>query len=101
MAEMGLGVIFPLLLILNLGMPPALAGLALIPTTVPMVILSPLAGRWSSASPSSPSPGSCWLSLDTIPEHDHGQASGVSATAEQGAGRSASPSSTRSSTART
>ena len=46
MAEIGLGVIFPLLLILNLTMDPALAGLALIPTTIPMVVLAPLAGRW-------------------------------------------------------
>ena len=45
MAEMGLGVIFPLVLILNLGMPPAKAGLFLIPTTIPMVILR----RWSAA----------------------------------------------------
>jgi MFS family permease len=46
MAEIGLGVIFPLLLILNLRMSPALAGLALIPTTVPMILVAPLAGRW-------------------------------------------------------
>lgn len=46
MVEMGLGVIFPLILILNLGMSPALAGLALLPTTLPMVIVAPLAGRW-------------------------------------------------------
>jgi EmrB/QacA subfamily drug resistance transporter len=46
MAEMGLGVIFPLLLILNLGMNPALAGVALAPATLPMIILAPLAGRW-------------------------------------------------------
>ena len=50
LAEMGLGVIFPLLLILNLGMDPALAGLALIPTTVPMIVISPLAGRWYDRS---------------------------------------------------
>ena len=43
---MGLGLLFPLLLILNLGMSPALAGLALIPTTVPMVMFSSVAGRW-------------------------------------------------------
>ena len=43
---MGLGVIFPLLLILNLGMSPALAGLALAPATLPMIVLAPLAGRW-------------------------------------------------------
>ncbi len=46
MAEMGLALLFPLLLILNLGMTPALAGLALIPTTVPMVLFSSAAGRW-------------------------------------------------------
>jgi MFS family permease len=46
MAEMGLGVIFPLLLILNLEMSPALAGLALAPATLPMIVLAPLAGRW-------------------------------------------------------
>jgi EmrB/QacA subfamily drug resistance transporter len=46
MAEIGLGVIFPLLLILNLTMDPALAGLALIPTTLPMIVVAPLAGRW-------------------------------------------------------
>jgi EmrB/QacA subfamily drug resistance transporter len=46
MAEMGLGLLFPLLLILNLGMSPAVAGLALIPTTVPMILLSTVAGRW-------------------------------------------------------
>ena len=46
MAEIGLGVIFPLVLILNLQMSPAIAGLALIPTTLPMIIVAPLAGRW-------------------------------------------------------
>jgi EmrB/QacA subfamily drug resistance transporter len=46
MAEMGLGLLFPLLLILNLGMNPALAGLALIPITLPMVLLSRVAGNW-------------------------------------------------------
>ena len=46
MAEMGLALLFPLLLILNLGMPPELAGLALIPTTIPMILIAPLAGRW-------------------------------------------------------
>lgn len=44
--EMGLALLFPLLLILNLTMAPGLAGLALIPTTVPMVLIAPLAGRW-------------------------------------------------------
>lgn len=50
MAEMGLGLLFPLLLILNLGMTPAVAGLALIPTTVPMILLSTVAGRWYDRS---------------------------------------------------
>ena len=49
-AEIGLGVIFPLLLILNLEMTPAEAGLALIPTTLPMIVVSPLAGRWYDRS---------------------------------------------------
>jgi EmrB/QacA subfamily drug resistance transporter len=128
MAEMGLGLIFPLLLILNLRMNPALAGLALIPTTVPMVILAPLVGRWYDRSGGRPplivgfgclalagvllalgaGTGTyLWMlpgllvygvglaivltvndpvSIDTVPERDHGQASGVSATAEQGGG---------------
>ncbi len=46
MSELGLGVLLPLLLILNLGMDPGVAGLALVPTTVPMVAVAPLAGRW-------------------------------------------------------
>ena len=120
--------IFPLLLILNLEMSPALAGLALIPTTLPMVILSPLAGRWYDRVGGRPPlvvgfgvlalsgfvlavgadsgsyldilPGLLLygiglalvltvndpVTLDTIPDRDHGQASGVSATAEQGGG---------------
>ena len=128
MAEMGLGLIFPLVLILNLPMDPALAGLALIPSTVPMVIVAPLAGRWYDRSGGRPpmvtgfgflalsgvllalgvgQNSYPWLlpgllvygiglaivltvndpvSLDSIPEADHGQASGVSATAEQGGG---------------
>src|SRR4051812_6578695 len=128
MAEMGLGLIFPLLLILNLQMNPALAGLALIPTTLPMVIVAPLVGRWYDRAGGRP-PLVCgfaclaaaggvlaiatghnnyWyllagltaygiglaivltvndpVSLDTVPSTDHGQASGVSATAEQGGG---------------
>jgi MFS family permease len=125
MAEMGLGVIFPLLLIINLGMSPALAGLALVPTTVPMVLVAPLAGRWYDRVGGRPPlvagfvvlaisgallawgvyehtflgvlPGLLVygvglslvlttndpVSLDTIPDADEGQASGVSATAEQ------------------
>lgn len=126
MAEMGLGVIFPLLLILNLGMDPVLAGLALVPATLPMIVVAPLAGRWyDSRGGRAPLvtgflllatsgvllaigagdhhvyaailPGLVVygiglaliltvndpVTLDTIPERDHGQASGVSATAEQ------------------
>jgi EmrB/QacA subfamily drug resistance transporter len=128
LAEMGLGVIFPLLLILNLGMDPALAGLALIPTTLPMIVVSPLAGRWYDRSGGRPPlvtgyalllvsglvlawgadgadyarilPGLLLygfglaliltvndpVSLDSVPDADQGQASGVSATAEQGFG---------------
>jgi EmrB/QacA subfamily drug resistance transporter len=124
-AEMGLGLLFPLLLILNLEMSPALAGLALIPATVPMVLVAPLAGRWydrvggriplsagfavllasgvvlawaAHANAYLPLlPGLLLygiglalvltvndpVSLDTIPADDNGQASGVSATAEQ------------------
>jgi EmrB/QacA subfamily drug resistance transporter len=125
MAEIGLGVIFPPLLILNLTMSPALAGLALIPTTVPMILVAPLAGRWydrvggraplvagfallaASAVLLAVTVGDNRyvellpgllvygvglalvltvndpVTLDTIPEREHGQASGVSATAEQ------------------
>jgi EmrB/QacA subfamily drug resistance transporter len=124
-AEMGLALLFPLLLILNLGMSPALAGLALIPTTLPMVVGAPLAGRWYDRSGGRPPliagftillgstlllawsvhqraylpllPGLLLygaglaliltvndpVSLDSVPEDDHGQASGVAATAEQ------------------
>ena len=125
---MGLGLILPLLLILNLRMNPAVAGVALIPTTVPMVIGAPLAGRWYDRAGGRPPlvtgfvvlaaagvllavgvwhNSYLWLlpgllvygaglaivltvndpvTLDTVPEEDAGQASGVSATAEQGGG---------------
>ena len=128
MAEMGLGLIFPLVLILNLQMDPALAGIALIPATVPMVIVAPLTGRWCDRTGGGPPlvagfaflalsgvllaigvghNSYLWLlpgllvygiglaivltvndpvSLDTVPESDDGQVSGVSATAEQGGG---------------
>ena len=125
MVEMGVGVLFPLLLILNLGMPPGVAGLALIPTTIPMIAIAPLAGRWYDRS-GGRSPllvgfavlalsgvalglgvhlRSYWaifpgflllgiglaliltvndpVTLDTLDETNHGEASGVSATAEQ------------------
>ena len=125
LAEMGLALLFPLLLILNLQLPPGLAGLALIPTTLPMIVVAPLAGRWYDRA------GGRWplvtgfaillssgvllalgvqansyywilpgllvfglglaviltvndpVTLDTVPPADSGQASGVSATAEQ------------------
>ncbi|MGE0028204.1 MAG: MFS transporter [Thermoleophilia bacterium] len=126
--EMGTGVIFPLMLILNMGMDPSVAGFALIPLTLPMVFGAPLAGRWyDRAGGRSPLvagfallalsgvvlaigaevdeyaailPGllvmGCGLALvltvndpvtiDMLPEATHAQASGVSATAEQGGG---------------
>lgn len=125
MLEMGLGIIFPLLLILNLGMDPAAAGLALLPTTLPMVIVAPLAGRWydrvggriplvtgfailalaglalylgaAAGTLLALIPGLLLygvglaivltvndpVSLDQVPGTDHGQASGISGTAEQ------------------
>jgi EmrB/QacA subfamily drug resistance transporter len=128
MAEMGLGILLPLLLILNLEMSPLLAGVALIPTTLPMVFVAPIAGRWYDRVGGRPPlatgfavlavagvalaigvggttywavlPGLLLygiglslvltvndpVSLDTIAESDQGQASGVSATAEQGGG---------------
>ena len=109
-------------------MTPALAGVALIPATIPMVVMAPLAGRWyGRAGGRSPLvvgfgilaaagvalavgvgagayqallPGLLLygvglalvlttndpVSLDMVAEVDHGQASGVSATAEQGGG---------------
>ncbi|GAA4941486.1 EmrB/QacA subfamily drug resistance transporter [Actinomycetospora succinea] len=128
MAEMGLGLILPLALVLNLEMDPALAGLALLATTVPMVAIAPLVGRWYDKAGGRPPlvvgfallavsgvllalgmpANDFWallpglvvygvglavvltvndpVGLDTVPERDHGQASGVSATAEQGGG---------------
>jgi EmrB/QacA subfamily drug resistance transporter len=53
-AEMGLGVILPLLLILNLQMSPGLAGLALLPASVPLIIIAPLVGRWYDRSGTRP-----------------------------------------------
>src|SRR5262249_6949927 len=107
---------------------PVLAGLALIPTTLPMVVVAPLAGRWYDRRGGRPPlvvgfallaasgvtmalavgtgsyvtvlPGLLIygtglalvltvndpVSLDMVPAGEHGQASGVSATAEQGGG---------------
>lgn len=128
MAEMGLGLILPLALVLNLQLDPAVAGLALLATTVPMVAVAPLVGRWYDRAGGRPPlvvgfallavagvllavgmpANTFWpllpglvvygvglavvltvndpVSLDTVAERDHGQASGVSATAEQGGG---------------
>jgi EmrB/QacA subfamily drug resistance transporter len=136
MAEMGLAFLLPLLLILNLGMSPAVAGLALISTTVPMVVLASVAGRWYDRRGGKPPlvvgfvilglsgvalflgakvitpidtelrsflhllPGLVLygtglalvltvndpVTLDSIDSVDDGQASGVSATAEQAGG---------------
>jgi len=58
--EMGLGLLLPLLLILNLGLNPALAGLALMPTTLPMVVLSRRAGNWYDRGCCSTAPGWPW-----------------------------------------
>lgn len=124
-AEMGLGVISPLLLILNLGMPPGVAGLALLPESVPLIFIAPLVGRWYDRAGTRPPmltgylllaasglflagggfTHNYWLilpglvlyggglaivltvndpvSLSDVPETSHGQAAGVSATAEQ------------------
>lgn len=68
MVEMGLGLIFPLLLILDLGMSPFVAGLALIPTTVPMVLLSSKVGRWYDRSGGRPPlvVGFCLLAVSGV-----------------------------------
>ncbi|HVV66768.1 MAG TPA: MFS transporter [Candidatus Saccharimonadales bacterium] len=125
MAEMGMGILLPLFLILDLGMPPIVAGVALIPASLPMVFVAPAAGRWydrvggrqplmAGFAMLSVSVGLMaaavfadnyvWLlpglllygvglalvlatndpvTLDTLPDERHGEASGVSATAEQ------------------
>jgi len=124
-AELGFGVIFPLLLMLNLAMSPAIAGLALLPATLPMILVAPLAGRWydrvGGRVPLATgftilAVAFLWIGLvvteqsywwlvlglllqgvglsivltvndptaiDPIPPRDHGQAAGVSDTAEQ------------------
>ena len=125
MLEMGLGIVFPLVLILSIGLDPVMAGLALLPTTLPMVIVAPLAGRWYDRSGGRTPlvvgfailalsaialmfgvwagglgpliPGLFLygvglaivltvndpVSLDSVPKANHGEVSGVSATAEQ------------------
>ena len=62
-AEMGLGVILPLLLILNLQMSPGLAGLALLPASVPLIVIAPLVGRWYDRSGTRPPMATGYLLL--------------------------------------
>jgi MFS family permease len=45
MIELGLGFLLPFFLLLVIGVAPAVAGLALIPGTIPIVLAGPLAGR--------------------------------------------------------
>jgi EmrB/QacA subfamily drug resistance transporter len=45
MVELGMGFILPLYLLLVLELSPAVAGIALIPATVPIIVVAPLAGR--------------------------------------------------------
>ena len=45
MVELGLGYLLPWFLLLVIGISPVLAGLALIPATIPIILAGPLAGR--------------------------------------------------------
>jgi MFS family permease len=45
MVELGMGFLLPAYLLLVIGVSPAVAGLALIPATVPIILAGPLAGR--------------------------------------------------------
>jgi EmrB/QacA subfamily drug resistance transporter len=45
MVELGLGYLLPYFLLLVVGVDPAIAGIALIPSTIPIVLAGPLAGR--------------------------------------------------------
>jgi EmrB/QacA subfamily drug resistance transporter len=45
MIELGLGFMLPFLLLLVIGVSPQLAGIALLPATVPIILAGPLAGR--------------------------------------------------------
>jgi EmrB/QacA subfamily drug resistance transporter len=45
MIELGLGFLMPFYLLLVIGVDPAVAGLALIPGTIPIILAGPLAGR--------------------------------------------------------
>jgi len=44
--ELGSAFLLPYFLLLVIGLSPAAAGLALIPATVPIIVVAPLAGRW-------------------------------------------------------
>ncbi|HEX6310042.1 MAG TPA: MFS transporter [Acidimicrobiia bacterium] len=46
MVELGSAFLLPYFLLLVIGLSPAAAGLALIPATVPIIVVAPLAGRW-------------------------------------------------------
>jgi EmrB/QacA subfamily drug resistance transporter len=50
MVELGLGYLIPYLLLLVIGVDPLVAGIALIPATLPIVLAGPLAGRRSTGS---------------------------------------------------
>ncbi len=45
MVELGLGFLLPFYLLLVIGVDPAVAGLALIPGTIPIILVGPLAGK--------------------------------------------------------
>ena len=46
MVELGSAFLLPYFLLLTVGLSPGAAGLALIPATIPIIIVAPLAGRW-------------------------------------------------------
>jgi EmrB/QacA subfamily drug resistance transporter len=48
--ELGLGLLLPFYLLLIIGYSPATAGIALIPATVPIIVVAPLAGKWFDRS---------------------------------------------------
>jgi EmrB/QacA subfamily drug resistance transporter len=45
MVELGMGYLLPYLMLLVIGVDPAVAGIALIPSTIPIILAGPLAGR--------------------------------------------------------
>ena len=46
MVELGMGFLLPAYLLLVIGVDPEVAGLALIPSTIPIILAGPLSGRW-------------------------------------------------------